>query len=214
MRDPVLNEYDRLAPEYDRRWSFYVEATTRETMKRLELQPTGRLLDVGCGTGALLEAILSVSPGIKAVGLDLSPEMLNIARQKLCGRAELTQGYAELLPFAERSFDVVVSCSAFHFWRKPARALREILRVLVPGGRLVLTDWCDDYLACRLFDLFLRLTNKAHFKTYGTRECKAMLVSAGFTDVAIDRFKINWLWGLMTARARCGSPSRSVEEAM
>jgi ubiquinone/menaquinone biosynthesis C-methylase UbiE len=177
-------------------------------MKRLDLKPTDRLLDVGCGTGTLLEAIVSVSPCIEAVGLDPSPEMLNVARQKLCGRAELREGCAEALPFSERRFDVVVSCSAFHYWRKPALALREISRVLEPGGRLVLTDWCNDYLACRLFDLFLRLTNRAHFRTYGIREWKALLGPAGFTDVAIEPFKINWFWGLMTARARRGSSAK------
>ena len=55
--DAVVREYNRLAPDYDRRWSFYIGATIRETLGRIELQPDDRVLDVGCGTGVLLEAL-------------------------------------------------------------------------------------------------------------------------------------------------------------
>ncbi len=75
-------------------------------------------------------------------------------------------------------------------------------RVLRPNGRLVVTDWCDDYVACRICDLWLRLFNRAHFRTYGEKQCRQLLEQAGFTAVRVDRYKINWLWGLMTAAAQ------------
>ncbi|MEK0196207.1 hypothetical protein [Microcoleus anatoxicus] len=49
--DPIQTEYARLAEQYDRRWSFYVNATVEETLKRLEINPGERILDLGCGTG-------------------------------------------------------------------------------------------------------------------------------------------------------------------
>ena len=79
----VLKEYARLARRYDWRWSFYIEAGVQETTRRLDLKPTDRLLDVGCGTGALLYALSRSCPAMRLAGIDPSPEMLSVARQKL-----------------------------------------------------------------------------------------------------------------------------------
>jgi 2-polyprenyl-3-methyl-5-hydroxy-6-metoxy-1,4-benzoquinol methylase len=66
--------------------------------------------------------------------------------------------------------------------------------------------WCDDYLACRVCNLYLRLTNRAFYKTYRQHECLEVIHAAGYRDVGIERYKISWLWGLMTAIARKGVP--------
>jgi len=82
----------------------------------------------------------------------------------------LKPGRAERLPFLDEAFDVVVSTSTFHYLRRPGKALREIARVLKPGGEIVITDWCHDYLACHVYDLakiagarFVELPGDAHF---------------------------------------------------
>jgi ubiquinone/menaquinone biosynthesis C-methylase UbiE len=200
-RHPVVEEYGRLAPSYEAKWSFYVEATTRETLARLTLRPGERLLDVGCGTGALLYAISQRQPDARLSGVDPVPEMLAVARRRLPLEVELRAGWAERLPFESGQFDVVVSCNMFHYIREPDAALREMGRVLAPGGRLVITDWCDDYLACRVCDLYLRLFSRAHFKVYRQEECLHLLQDAGYRTVDVDRYKISWMWGLMTATA-------------
>jgi ubiquinone/menaquinone biosynthesis C-methylase UbiE len=125
--------------------------------------------------------------------------MLEIARRRLPPEVELHTGWAEQLPFDGEQFDVVVSCNAFHYFQEPLAALSEIRRVLAPGGRLVLTDWCDDYFACRICSLYLHLFNRAHVKVYRWQECLNLLQKAGYRDVEVERYKINWLWGLMTA---------------
>ena len=153
------------------------------------------------GTGALLYHLSLSYPQARLFGIDAVPEMLAVARRRLPPNVQLREGWAELLPFEDNQFDVVVSCSTFHYIRQPLLALREIDRVLRPGGQFTVTDWCDDYLACRICDLYLRLFNRAHFKTYGERECVRLLKETGFTEVTFERYKINWLWGLMTARA-------------
>jgi SAM-dependent methyltransferase len=127
--------------------------------------------------------------------------MLDVARHRLPLEVELRSGWAERLPFEGERFDVVVSCNAFHYFRDPVAALGEMGRVLAPGGRLVITDWCDDYLACRLCALYLRLFSRSHLKVYRQEECRYLLLEAGFRTMDLDRYKINWLWGMMTATA-------------
>lgn len=202
MADPVVAEYAKAAKHYDEKWAFYVEATTRETLRRLPLAAASRVLDVGCGTGELLRRVRANVPDAVLAGLDPVPEMLDVAREKLSGRDDLRVGYADRLPWNAGTFDVVVSCNMFHYISEPLTALREMARVLRPGGALVLTDWCDDYIACRICNLYLRLTNRAFYKTYRQAECLELLKVAGYEVQSFERYKISWLWGLMTAVAR------------
>lgn len=199
MTDPVVAEYAKAAERYDEKWAFYVEATTRETLRRMPMTPAARVLDVGCGTGELLRRLRAKYPDAVLGGLDPVAEMLAMARDKLSGKEDLRIGYADSLPWASATFDVVVSCNMFHYISHPVAALREMARVLRPGGTIVLTDWCDDYLACRVCNLYLRLTNRAFYKTYRQAECRELLGRAGFREVRLERYKISWLWGLMTA---------------
>jgi ubiquinone/menaquinone biosynthesis C-methylase UbiE len=201
----VRKKYGDLAPQYDRRWARYIRRSVDETVQRVRLLVGENLLDVGCGTGALLATLLE--RGVSAadlVGFDLVPAMLKQAPAKLPPRVRLVAGDVGRLPFPAHTFDVVVSTSSFHYWPDPAGALREIARVLAPGGRVIITDWCDDFLACRLCDLALRLVNPAHQRSYSRAECAAMLAEAGYEVQAIDRYKIDWMWGLMTASAKRG----------
>jgi ubiquinone/menaquinone biosynthesis C-methylase UbiE len=206
--DPVVKEYAAQARHYDETWFFYVQATTRETLKRLPMRRDSTVLDVGCGTGELLRRLREGYPDAVLAGIDPVPEMLSVARQKLRGKEELRVGYADALPWPEDTFDVVVSCNMFHYIAHPVAAVQEMGRVLRPAGALVITDWCDDYLACRLCNFYLRLTNRAFCKTYRHQECVALLHAAGHDDVHIERYKINWLWGLMTAVVQ--KPGRQV----
>lgn len=202
MADPLVAEYAKAAKHYDEKWAFYVEATTRETLRRLPLAAASRVLDVGCGTGELLRRVRANVPDAVLAGLDPVPEMLDVAREKLSGRDDLRVGYADRLPWNAGTFDVVVSCNMFHYISHPVAALREMARVLRPGGALVLTDWCDDYIACRICNLYLRLTNRAFYRTYRQAECLELLKVAGYEVQSFERYKISWLWGLMTAVAR------------
>jgi ubiquinone/menaquinone biosynthesis C-methylase UbiE len=201
--DSVQKEYARLAPDYDRRWSFYIEATLQATLSHLEIQSGDRVLDLGCGTGTLIQHLLEIAPEAEIVGLDSSAEMLNISKQKLPASVQLQMSSAESVPFPSNGFDILVSTSALHYFRNPDRAVQEMQRVLKPSGRLILTDWCYDYWTCRGLDLWLRLRlrDRAYCRTYGTSDLKQMLQAGRFEVVAIERYKIDWLWGMMTATA-------------
>ena len=100
------------------------------------IEPGARVLDVGCGTGVLArEAAARVGPSGRVTGLDLNEGMLAVAR-RLRPEIDWRQGDALDLPFADEAFDVVASQFALMFFPDRARALREMWRVLAPGGRL------------------------------------------------------------------------------
>ena len=198
----IRREYGRLAAVYDERWPRYVRASAAQTLDRIHLAESELLLDVACGSGEVLQTLRRTYPSAGAVGIDISLEMLRVAKEKTVPDVPFTSGSAVALPFPSETFDVVVSTSAFHYWHDPLPSLKELLRVLKPGGRLVITDWCDDYLACRICDLYLRLFSASHFKTYGKEELGRLLTAAHFEDVLVERYKISWLWGMMTAQAR------------
>jgi ubiquinone/menaquinone biosynthesis C-methylase UbiE len=197
----VREEYNALASHYEQRWSGYIAGSVEQTLNRVHPLHQERVLDVGCGTGVLLERIVERYPGTRATGVDLSSAMLAQARRRLPPQVTLEVADAEALPFPAESFDLVMSVSSFHFWPEPKLALAELGRVLRPGGRLVITDWCDEYLACRICDRILRVLDRAHQRIYGRSECAALLAGAGFEVRTLERYRISWLWGLMTAVA-------------
>jgi ubiquinone/menaquinone biosynthesis C-methylase UbiE len=202
----LIAEYAAAAGEYDRKWKSYVDATIRETLARLDLRGDERVLDVGCGTGELLRQIGARYPGAKLAGIDPVAPMLEVARRKLPPGVDLRTGWANGLPWPDGSFDVVVSCNVFHYVTHPVPALSEMSRVLAPAGKIVITDWCDDYLACRLCSVYLRWTGAAFHKIYRAGECEDLFRDAGYAT-RIERYKISWLWGLMTASAVRASPA-------
>ncbi len=199
--DPVLREYARLAPRYDSRWSFYVRSSVENTIARLPLRKGQHVLDVGCGTGQLLGALQNRRASVHLLGVDPSSEMLAVARSRLPSALPLVAARAEQLPFLDVTFDWIVSTSVFHYFREPQAALCEFHRLLKPTGSLIITDWCDDYLACKMCDAFLRVFSRSHFRTYTRDQFDRLLRETSFEPLVIDRYRIGRIWGLMTARA-------------
>lgn len=139
---------------------------------------------------------------MRLFGIDPVPEMLEVARRRLPPGVELRDGSVERIPCPEEAFDIVVSCSVFHYLGDPLGALEEMKRVLAPGGTVVVTDWCADYLVCRICELYLSAFRRVAYSVYRANEWAALLARAGFADIVVHPYKISWLWGVMTATAR------------
>jgi SAM-dependent methyltransferase len=96
------------------------------------------LLDVGCGSGLALER--AAARGARVAGLDIAPALLAVAAERV-PEADLREGGLDSLPFASAAFDVVLALNALQFAFDPRAALREIARVLRPGGRLAIAQF-------------------------------------------------------------------------
>ena len=130
-----------------------------------EVAPGARVLDVGCGTGAATVAAASrVAPGGRVVGLDPNPEMLAVARRK--PGIDWVEGRAEALPFPDVSFDAVVSQFAMMFFEDRVAALREMARVLAPGGRVAVAV-CGSLEASPGYDALAKLLDRLFGRDVG-----------------------------------------------
>jgi ubiquinone/menaquinone biosynthesis C-methylase UbiE len=108
----------------------------------LDVRPGERILEVGFGGGSMLAAILGAGAK-QVIGIDLSEQMIARGRRRFrrdiaSGRAELFEGTVERLPIGDASVDKACSLNSIYFWNDPAAGLKELARVLRPGGALVL----------------------------------------------------------------------------
>jgi ubiquinone/menaquinone biosynthesis C-methylase UbiE len=118
----------------------------RDLIARTALQPGNRVLDIACGTG-IVSRLAAARVGIAGhvVGVDLNPGMLSVARAQktvyASAKVEWREGDANALPCDNTTFDVVFCQQGLQFFPDKAGALRDMHRVLVPGGRLALSVW-------------------------------------------------------------------------
>ena len=200
--DRDVGRFDRWAAAYDRdplqeRFFGPVHEQTLKLVRGLGVTPQ-RVLDIGCGTGALLRAMGQEFPGAELAGVDAAGGMIWTARQARIP-ATLAQASAAALPFSGQAFDLVMSTVSFHHWGDQRAGLAEVGRVLAPGGVFVLTDLhAVGYL--RVIYALGRRRGRMHTK----RELTAMLAGAGLH--ASDWAPIFDLDVLLPLRARRHRP--------
>jgi SAM-dependent methyltransferase len=144
---PALS-YNWLTPLYDLliRWTMPESAFKRRLIEQAMIKRGQRILDLGCGTATLTILIKKVHPAAEVLGLDGDPRILEIARRKAAREAleiKLDEGMSYQLPYADNSFDRVLSSLFFHHLTREnkARTLQEMFRILRPGGEIHIADF-------------------------------------------------------------------------
>ncbi len=201
--DTVARQYDGWARVYDLFWRRYVNQTIPVLQRAARVQPGERVLDLASGTGAFERRVAAEIPDVELVGIDLAPSMVERARAKLDGAANVRfeQADAHDLPFEESSFDAVVCANTFHYFSHPQQVLAEARRVLRSDGRLVLLDWCRDYWTCKVMDAVLQRVDPAYDTCYTLDELTILLRRAGLRTQYTFRYRFDLVWGMMVATA-------------
>ena len=176
-----------------------------------------RVLDVATGAGHTALAFAGIAR--RVVAYDLTEPMLGVARGFLEGRGAGNVAYVagdvEALPFADASFDVVTCRIAAHHFAAPATAVRQVQRVLRPGGSLLLQDILghDDSEANAFVTEVERRRDPSHVRAYRAAEWKAFLRAAGLSVLDEARVAKTRRWEDWTGRMRMSAEARADLEA-
>lgn len=145
-----------------------------------------RLIDIGCGPGAFLSLVEETFPEIQLNALDLSEEMIKETRERLSNTAQAFVGDAEHMPLEDAQYQAVTCNMSIHHYPHPLEALKEMYRILRPGGYLLLNDMdCAAPIRACANWLFPRLPG-GDIKMYNQREIEDMVCHAGFQ---IERYR-------------------------
>jgi ubiquinone/menaquinone biosynthesis C-methylase UbiE len=168
-----------------------------------DIPPQASILDLACGTGELARLLLANNPQQQITGVDISEAMLKKAEAKLqtYPNVNLYKTSATLLPFADQSFDIVICANAFHYFDAPQLVLSEIKRVLQPNSKLIILDWCRDYLWLKILDTWLKITDSAYQKCYTQAELNQLLMAAEFEIIKNNKVRWGIIWKLMAVTA-------------
>ncbi len=199
--------YDRIAEGYATWWAPVHRASTLRLLDLLDAGPDhgrGTLIDVGCGTGVFASAAVRRWPSLEVHGVDVSAGMLAIADRERARipaedrpRLHLHQAPADRLPFPDGAHGIATSAFVLQLVPNRFRALREIHRVLRPGGRLAIVGWLQGgppFAADEVYDAALvtaglepRPTGGGHDDFRSPTATEAVLRRAGFSEARATR---------------------------
>lgn len=155
-------------------------------MQKIKTQPFKSLLDVGCGTGAMLSMVTSENDDIQACGIDLSEKMIEKSAELLGQRVQLIVGDSDNLPWNENYFDLVVCNASFHHFPEPLKVLKEIKRVLKPNGRVIIAEPWWSGPKRFLINSFLNspFNYLGDVRIYSEPESRKILKTSGFSSIS------------------------------
>jgi len=160
------------------------EPLTLWGLTKIKIGPDYVVLDVGCGGGKTVSRLAELAPRGKVFGIDYSRDMVNFSRKInemliAQNRVEIIEGSVEKISFKDDFFDLVTAFETYYFWTNLPNALKEIKRVLKPGGKMLLVN----ELMYGVTDE--KLVEETHVKLFPLDEIQNVMRSVGFVDVQL-----------------------------
>jgi SAM-dependent methyltransferase len=220
--DPLRTQWAAVAEHYGTGWSHANGPDLAWMVQAAAPRAGDRAIDLGAGAG---HAALALAPHLAHVdAIDPTPEMLAVAARLAAERGitnvTWTEARADALPFADASFDIAVSRFSIHHWPNPPESLREVARVLRPGGRAVLVDLVAPEEAG--LDTFLNavelLRDPTHGRTPRLSDWRAMVEAAGLAGGVVREWRFrhdtqDWLARTAAVPWRADAVRRLLREA-
>jgi ubiquinone/menaquinone biosynthesis C-methylase UbiE len=182
-----IKRFNKWAGSYDTGIvSIFFKMCYRRIRPLLNLQDGMRVLDVGCGTGSLLQELSRSGKELNLYGIDLSPEMITAARVKLKDEKhiELYEGSAADLPFESNYFDYVVCMNSLHHHANPNQSLTEMTRVLNPSGAMIIMDGFVDSTVRKILSRTANvLRNEGKIHRFKREELQRIFRSLGYGPI-------------------------------
>jgi ubiquinone/menaquinone biosynthesis C-methylase UbiE len=175
------NYFDQVAHAWDRmREGFFSEAVREKAFSIAGLQAGKRAADIGAGSGFIIEGL--IRRGIQVIAVDQSEAMLAEMKKKFKGLkgVDYRVGNAERLPISDEAVDYVFANMFLHHVESPSLAIKEMVRILKPGGMMVITDLDEHPFA------FLKTEHHDHWMGFKREEIKKWLKEAGLRNVIVD----------------------------
>ena len=172
--------FDQVAPYWDRiRRSFFTDQVREKAYKVAGVQAGRVAADLGTGTGFIAEGL--IKRGLRVIAVDQSEAMLTEMQKKLGSeRVDYRVGGAEKLPISAETVDYAFANMYLHHVESPPHAIKEMARILKPGGKLVITD-----LDSHTFD-FLRTEQQDRWMGFQRPDVRQWLIDAGLKNVTVD----------------------------
>lgn len=157
----------------------------KEVIQRIKERPFKSILDVGCGTGAMLSLLVSEFKEIQAYGLDFSEKMIEKSAALLGQSAHLVVGDSEHLPWSDNFFDLVVCNASFHHFPDPLKVLGETRRVLKSNGRIIIGEpwWSAPKRLLINFCLGSPFNFSGDVRIYSEAEMRDLLTECGYSSI-------------------------------
>ncbi len=173
--------FDQVAGNWDTmRQGFFATAVRERAYQVAGIVPGLIAADLGAGTGFITEGL--VAKGLKVIAVDQSAAMLDTMKAKfgVAGAVDYRVGSAAALPIAEGSVDYAFANMYLHHVESPAQAIREMVRILKPGGKLIITDLDEHKFT------FLQTEQHDHWLGFNRDDIKGWFVGAGLREVMVD----------------------------
>jgi ubiquinone/menaquinone biosynthesis C-methylase UbiE len=171
-------------------------------LSKVSIREADVILDVGCGGGRTVNKLAAIATQGKVYGIDHSDASVAVARKTnrqwiAVGRIEIREGSVSQLPFANGTFDLVTAVETHFWWPDLPAGMREILRVLKPGGTLVVIAEIYKGATTKTAKLAEEYLPLSGMKLLNVNEHRYLFANAGYTDVEIiEESSKGWICGM------------------